>query len=377
MLRKLLLIPFLSLTLIVSGCGLRLETEIDETYSPDVEESARSEALEQTERIENLARTALEILDGNPKIPLVASALSSADADDAESDISHDELHDLLSIIAKNASQQATALKPAGDGDQGEPETSEPPTSNTPDEPNDIEKTELTVEDDSTRQEMEDETALDIRPLLTQLETGAFQRMSDTAIVTAPLARLLGSISAAQAFDAIQLRSFVQQQDHVEEEEEAIEAGFSNIPRLKDTVDASGDWASTIGRIDRIGYLIEILVAEDNSSKKNLRSEAENYRDWAQDWTTALGLDGSASDPRQAVYPTPSLTDDGDKNTEALEAEIAEQLQELSYDFTQLLYELPEAERATAIRELINVLPELQLWDVPTHGLPGLEEHGN
>jgi len=375
-LRKLLLIPFLSLALIASGCGLRLETEIDETYSPDVEESARRGALEQTERIENLARTALEILKDNPEIPLVASASSTADTDDTESDINHDELRDLLNTIAKNASQQAIALQPDNDATSSESGTSAP-TSDTSDEPNGPEDAELTVEDNSNRDEFDDETALDIRPLLTQLETGAFQRMSDTAIVTAPLARLLGSISAAQAFDAIQLRAFVQQQEDIDEEQEAIEAGFSNIPRLKDTVDASGNWAATIGRIDRIGYLMEILAADNHSSQKDLRNQAEDYRDWAQDWTTALGLSGSASDPRQAVYPTPSLSDDGSNNSEALETEIAEQLQELSYDFAQLLYELPEAERATAIRELINVLPEMQRWDVPTHGLPGLEEHGS
>jgi hypothetical protein len=298
------------LALLLSGCGLRLETPPPAEPVPDALEIVRRTAVSDALYVADQADAAVAALDGR-RARLTAE----------------------LERVAQDSREQADEL--GGRYESGlevqAPVTGSPEPSEAPVDPTDV------------------VTAL--------VEASGRSRIAAGTTVDGPLARLLASVGAAQAVSAARVGDFTSAgapdpvepvvpeprpvpetagsgspdaagaagaltaataEDEGEPEDEPTEdvvsstAPDSGEPAVLPTGLTAEDLRVLVESEDSVGYALQIRAAlRDGDARDRLADRADEHSARARDWAVVAGTGATADDPRQVAYTVPRGTKDG------------------------------------------------------------------
>jgi len=241
------------LALVLSGCGVRLESDPPAPLTPTADERVRAATVADVVAVRDLATRALAA-DGG-----------STGATGAR-----------LRAVVEHAGTQLAALGGvyAGPAPTTTPTPTGTPGTTTP------------------------PTARGVATRLSSASAAARSRLADAP--DAHLARLVAQVSTAQALDARALAAAA----HV-----TVPASRAVRVAVPATLPA-GAHASTAATVveneDAAGYLLEVVAARSHGEARSAAAaRAAAHRTRAQDWADAAGIAGADGDPRRTAYALP------------------------------------------------------------------------
>ena len=318
-----LVIGLLGLTGSLSACSVRLETPAPTTPTPGPAESARQGAAQDA---------------------VALAALAAAAADPPTAELANPaQVVPALETVATFSARHAEAL-----GGLYAPWTSTPTPSTTP---------------------APATTAVPTPTDVVEALRAAAQRAAADAdaVQDGGLARLLASVATSRSALATALEASVAGVDlapatePAEVTEPAAEGGVTGVQ--------DSAISGLIEAHDALGAAWEVLAARASGDERARATLiAETHRTRAQDWATALGIDGTDLDPREAAYALPEEVLDPDADAMAgllpLETRLGERL-------ASLVAQAEPGARATFIDALEhNARLRLQLTGAP-EAFPG------
>ncbi|GMA26468.1 hypothetical protein GCM10025864_42270 [Luteimicrobium album] len=241
------------LALVLSGCGVRLESDPPPALTPTADEVVRAATVEDVVGVRDLAQAVLD--DGATEA--VATRLRA---------------------IVKQAGTQVTALGGVYDGPAPttSPTTPAPPTAT------------------ATKP-----TAAAVVRRLGAASSAARGRLADAD--DAHLARLVAQVSASQDLNARALAGLA----HVKPPAGA--AARVTVPATLPEGARATVAATVIEDEDAAGYLLEVVAARSKgATRKAAAARAAVHRTRAQDWADAAGVSGTDGDPRRTAYALPA-----------------------------------------------------------------------
>ncbi|MFC8732801.1 DUF4439 domain-containing protein [Luteimicrobium sp. NPDC057192] len=241
------------LALVLSGCGVRLESAPPAPLTPTADEAVRAATVADVVAVRDLAERALT--DGG-----------SAGATGAR-----------LRAVVKHAGTQLAAL--------GGVYTGPPPTTSPAATP--------------TTAAASAATAGAVANRLTSASTAGRARLADAP--DPHLARLVAQVSTSQALDARALAAAA----HVEVA--APKAVRVAVPATLPAGAHAGTAATVVENEDAAGYLLEVVAARSHgTTRTTAAARAAQHRTRAQDWADATGISGTDGDPRRTAYAVPA-----------------------------------------------------------------------
>ncbi|WP_251150672.1 DUF4439 domain-containing protein [Cellulosimicrobium sp. Marseille-Q4280] len=340
-------------TLLVAGCGVRLETPEPTEPSPDVHEVVRRAAVDDALAVEDLAAavaptvtdpTVLAALDeagrfAEQHVQALGGVYESGLPVPTETDgESSPEPVEVTTSPAPGEGDDEGPDDPAGDGSQDAPVTGDGTADGT--------STAAPTTDDVV-------TAL----------VGAAQRTRASADLTqdAELARLLASVAASEHVSAQRLAAATGS-------EAATDLDVAVVP-VEDTPSGVGaaDLATLVAAEDAAGYALEVRGAQvDGDVRTAAVARAAEHRARAQAWALAAGTDGTDQDPRRTAYVLP---DGEDVTTLARRLET-----ELTASYASLVATAAPESRGDALALLTDSWLAALAWGAAPVAFPGMPE---
>jgi hypothetical protein len=330
----------LTCAIILSGCGVRLETPPPTEPVPDAAEVVRRTAV----------ADALLVAD---------QADGAAGADGIPSDVAAE-----LELIAEATAVQAQQLGgeyDSGLGDIVAEDAGASPSATTP------EQTPRAV-------------VRSLRDAATRTRAAADQAQAG------PLGRLLGSISAAQALYARDLAQLTGARgpelpptEIPEPTESGAESGDAEDASASPVSAATGPAVAPTGLSaeeldalilaeDSAAYALEVRAAQaDGEVRTRAYDRARLHRARAQGWAVMAGTDGTDQDPRRVAYAMPG----SDTATPDLARGLEE---ELAQNYATLTGIAEPGTRAVLVALLTDTTIASAQWGAPAVPFPGLPE---
>ncbi|GAA4853123.1 hypothetical protein GCM10023221_36230 [Luteimicrobium xylanilyticum] len=245
------------LALVLSGCGVRLESDPPPPLTPTADELVRAATVADVVGVRDLARAALD--DG------ATGAVATR-----------------LRAIVKQAGTQVTALGGVYDG----PAPTTSPTASA--------RATATATTTTTKP-----TAAAVVRRLGAASSAARGRLADAD--DAHLARLVAQVGTSQDLSARALAAVA----HVKAP--ATQAARVTVPATLPEGARATVAATVIEDEDAAGYLLEVVAARSSgAARKETAARAAVHRARAQDWATAAGVAGTDGDPRRTAYALPA-----------------------------------------------------------------------
>jgi hypothetical protein len=333
-----LAVAVVAATLVLAGCGLRLETPPPMAPSPDAREVARSRSVDDAREVARSAR----------------GAMTTSNAAVAE----------VLTRVAAFSDEHAAELGGVYDSGLATPAPHEATTAATP-----------------------TSGAADPHQVLALLATTALTASSDAATVTdGELARLLASIAAARARLAGQLAgalgvpvptptptvagvaaTVAPTPDHA-----TASASSSPQPTTSPTAEVRASTrAGVVSAEDQAGYGFEVIAAKLGDQYRSAAvAAAAQHRARAGRWAQVWGIDGTASDPRRASYALPAGLD-----AQATALALAQRFEvSLTTVYASAVADAGPGRRGDLIAALLTADSDAATWGVPATAFPGLPE---
>lgn len=205
-----------------------------------------------------------------------------------------------------------------------------------------------------------------------------------------PLARLLASVSAAQAVSAARLAEAadVAAPERSAPVVPAATASPSASPTPSDDASTpvatsspgagadqvpegltADDLAALVASEDAAGYALELRAARaSGDARRRLAERARVHRERAQDWAVLGRLDGTDQDPRRVAYAVPADLDD---------AALVRLLEEgLATGYASLVGTTAAGTRTVLVDLLADGALTLDAWGADPADLPGMPEQG-
>ncbi|WP_448060013.1 DUF4439 domain-containing protein [Cellulomonas hominis] len=326
--------------LVLSGCGLRLETDPPGEPVPDATETARRLAVDDALALSAAATSAAQ---GAPAS--VAAALAGL----ADFSAQH---------VAALGGVYDSGLDSAADGDPAGTSTPDTSTAGTtatgPVAPTDV---------------------------LVLLATSAGDATRDAdAVADGPLARLLASVATARAQSLAELAVALGV-----EAPEIAPAAAPTAPTATTAPTASTgtpaadptaglDAATLTGLVsaeDQVGYGLEVVAAQlSDAARATAVAAAARHRDAARAWAVAAGLAGTAADPRRTSYALPAGVVDP-----TVAATLARTLHTTLADtYAAAVAQASAGQRAPLVTALRSAALDAQVWGATAVAFPGLPE---
>ncbi len=324
--------------LVLSGCGLRLETDPPREPVPDTTEAARRPAVDDALALSAAATSAAP---GAPE-PVVTA----------------------LTRIADFSTQHVAALGGVYDSGLDVPAGTDP----------------ADLADTSTAGATATQPVAPA-DVLVLLATSAGDATRDAdAVPGGPLARLLASIATARAQSlaelAVALGVEVPQIVPTPTETAPTAAAAPTAPTDAPTVDPAGGLdADTLAGLviaeDQVGYGLEVVAAQlSGAERATAVAAAARHRDAAQTWAAAAGLAGTATDPRRTSYALPTGVVDP-----AVATTLARTLHTTLADtYAAAVAQAPAGRRTPLVTALRAAVLDAQLWGATAVAFPGLPE---
>ncbi len=321
--------------LVLSGCGLRLETDPPGEPVPDTTEAARRLAVDDA---------------------LALSAAATAAAPGAPEPVAT-----ALTRIADFSTQHVAALGGVYDSGLDAPAGTDPA-------------------DTSTAGAT---AAQPVAPadVLVLLAASAGDATRDADVVPGgPLARLLASVATARAQSLAELAVALGVEVPQIAPSPAETAPTASTATAAST-DAPGtdptgglDAATLAGLVtaeDQVGYGLEVVAAQlSGAERATAVAAAARHRDAAQAWAMAAGLAGTAADPRRTSYAVPTGVVDPTVATT-----LARTLHTTLADtYAAAVAQAPAGRRTPLVTALRSAVLDAQLWGATAVAFPGLPE---
>jgi hypothetical protein len=329
----------LTCAIILSGCGVRLESPPPTEPVPDAVEVVRRTAV----------ADALLVAD---------QAGAAAVAEGVEADVAAE-----LTAIAEATTLQAEQLGgeyDSGLGDIVTERSDASPSATTPEQTPQAVVTSLG--DAATR----------TRAAADQAQSG-------------PLGRLLGSVSAAQARYARDLAELTDErgpelpptqipeppEDAEPSEGEAASAAPASAteePAAVPTGLSAEELATLVLAEDTAAYALEVRAAQaDGEVRNRAYDRARLHRARAQAWALLAGVDGTDQDPRRVAYAMPG--------PETATPDLARDLEEdLTENYATLVGVAEPGTRAVLVALMTDTTLAAAQWGAPATPFPGLPE---
>ena len=330
----------LTCAIILSGCGVRLETPPPTEPVPDAVEVVRRTAV----------ADALLVAD---------QAGAAAAAEGVKSDVAAE-----LTAIAEATTLQAEQLGgeyDSGLGDILTERSAASPSATTP------EQTPRAV-------------VTSLRDAATRTRAAADQAQSG------PLGRLLGSVSAAQALYARDLAELTGArgpalpptqipeplEDDVEpsegEEASAAPASDAEEPAAIPTGLSAEELVTLVLAEDTAAYALEVRAAQaDGDVRTRAYDRSRLHRARAQAWAVLAGVDENEQDPRRVAYAVPG----SDTATPDLARDLEE---DLTQNYATLVGVAEPGTRAILVALMTDTALASAQWGAPATPFPGLPE---
>lgn len=334
MIRKLSFPLSIVLVLLISGCGLRLDTGSPAESETPLTQSIRSSAIEGVAEIREQAQE-LGLRVRNNELPL-------------DEQIDPQQLDDFLTGIAQRADSQLELLGPA---------------------------TEISPEPNSQNEAAQPDEGRSSEPISLRKFQGSLESLSklllDGVVEAEPeMARLIGSIAASSLIWSRDLEEITLSNAESAEVEEN-ELAPQELPEISHP---NQEWITLVTSWDRVAYLLEISAARSADNRESLAAEAREYRQRAHDWARALGVEGGDGDPRLVSYATPQLTGEFEQDVDALAEAVREEISAANYVLGDLLYVIDPEQRPAAVWQLVNIQDDNRRWGIESAELIGLRE---
>ncbi len=315
--------------LMLSGCGLRLETDPPGEPTPDAAEAARRLAVDDAL---GLSAAATAAAPGAPE-PVAAA----------------------LTRLADFSTQHVTALGGVYDSGLDTPPDTDPAGTSTTGA-----ATALPV------------AAADVLVLLAT-SAGNATRDAD-AVAGGPLARLLASVATARAQSLAELAVALGVEVPPVVPTPA-ETAPTESPETPATDPAGGLDAATLAGLvtaeDQVGYGLEVVAAQLSGAERTTAvAAAARHRDAAQAWAVAAGLAGTTTDPRRTSYALPAGVVDVTVATT-----LARTLHTTLADtYAAAVAQAPAGRRTPLVTALRSAVLDAQSWGATAVAFPGLPE---
>ena len=309
-----------ALTSLLAGCGLRLETPPPAPPTPDANETARERAGADALGLEVLAAAP----GGNPADP--ATSIRAT----------------VVALSGEHRDQ-------LGSGDRSHPATPAPTTG-----PSGVPTTAATAKPAGTTPDV-----------VARLVQTASNARTDAATVPAgPLARLLGSVSAARLLLARELAAAVG-------ESPAPELAAVTVPESVPAGLAPSALSALVADEDEAGYGFEVIAAKlSDGARSRALDRAAVHRIRAEQWARLAKVAQTRLDPRRAAYALPAGLDDP-----AVATALAQSLeQSLATSYASLVAGAEPKSRLTLLDALTEATAAAVAWGAPVPAFPGLPE---
>ncbi|MFD6142735.1 DUF4439 domain-containing protein [Promicromonospora sp. NPDC060271] len=200
-----------------------------------------------------------------------------------------------------------------------------------------------------------------------------------------PLARLLGSISAAQARYARDLARLTgargpalpstqipeppeDDAEPSEDEASTAPASATEEPAAVPTGLSAEELATLVLAEDTAAYALEVRAAQaDGEVRTRAYDRARVHRARAQAWALLAGVDGTDQDPRRVAYAVPG--------PETATPDLARDLEEdLTQNYATLVGVAEPGTRAVLVALLTDTTLAAAQWNAPATPFPGLPE---
>lgn len=330
----------LTCAIILSGCGVRLESPPPTEPVPDAVEVVRRTAVADALLVADQAGTAAAAEGVRPDVATELTAIAEATTAQAE---------------------QLGGEYDSGLGDIVTERSGASPSASTP------EQTPRAV-------------VTSLRDAATRTRAAADQAQSG------PLGRLLGSVSAAQARYARDLARLTGARgpalpstqipeppaDGAEpsEGDEATAAPASDTegPAAVPTGLSAEELATLVLAEDTAAYALEVRAAQaDGDVRTRAYDRARVHRARAQAWALLAGVDGSAQDPRRVAYAVPG--------PETATPDLARDLEDdLTQNYATLVGVAEPGTRAILVALMTDTTLAAAQWGAPAVPFPGLPE---
>lgn len=331
----------LTCAIILSGCGVRLETPPPTEPVPDAAEVVRRTAV----------ADAMLVAD---------QAEAAAAADGVRDDVAAE-----LVLIAEAVTLQAEQLGgeyDSGLGDIVAERSSASPSATTP--------------------------VQTPRAVVTSLRDAATRtRAAADQTQVGPLGRLLGSVSAAQVRYARDLAELTgargpalpsteiperaesgAEPSDTDQTQAAPASSTATAPAVAPTGLSAEELESLIVAEDTAGYALEVRAAQaDGEVRTRAHERARLHRARAQSWAILAGTDGTEQDPRRVAYAVPG--------SDTATPDLARSLEEdLMQNYATLISVAEPGTRAILVALLADATLAAAQWGAPAVPFPGLPE---
>ncbi|MCB7137705.1 DUF4439 domain-containing protein [Cellulosimicrobium marinum] len=339
---------------LLTGCGVRLETPEPTEPSPDAREVARRTAVDDALAVAELAE---EVAPSSTDAALVAAldqaasfARLHADALGGEYDSGLPDPEGATDATG-TPTVEVTTTAPGATTGTVSPGASEAPIDDTDDEAG--------AGGDGAAEAPP--TAEDVVVAL----VGATQRTRASADATrdADLARLLGSVATSELVSARRLAALTGSDAAAD-----LPVGAAPVAEAPTGVGAA-DLATLVAAEDAAGYAYEVRAARsDGDARSDALARAEVHRARAQGWALAAGTDGTDQDPRRTAYAVP------DDDAEATSA-LAQRLEtELAQSYASLVATAAAGSREDPLALLADSWLAALGWGAEPVPFPGMAE---
>ncbi|WP_435735597.1 DUF4439 domain-containing protein [Cellulosimicrobium sp. PMB13] len=340
-------------SLLVAGCGVRLETPEPTEPSPDVHEVVRRTAVDDALAVEELAASVA---------PTVTDPTALAALDEARR---FAEQHvQALGGVYDSGLPEPTATD---DGDPPGPvEVTTSPAVGDPgdgaagaDDAGSAEDGGGADTDEGTPDAVATPTTDDVVTAL----VGAAQRTRASADLTddPELARLLASVATSEHVSARRLAAATGSAAAAD-----LDVAVAPVEDAPSGVGAA-DLATLVAAEDAAGYALEVRGAQvDGEVRTTAVARAAQHRARAQAWALAAGTDGTDQDPRRTAY---ALPDGEDVTTLARRLET-----ELTASYASLVATAAPESRGDALALLTDSWLAALSWGASPVAFPGMPE---
>ena len=333
--------------LVVSGCGLRLESPGPVEPVPDADEVSRQAMVADALAVHDAAEEALAgVAADSPEAASLAQIIDFSDQHMAAlggvySSGIIDELEGGTGDLGQTALEPGSV--PSSDGTVSG--TLEPTPAPAP------------------------ATTSDVVALLTQ--SAARARGSLATPSDALLARVYASIAASQ-LDSARALAGQTGVDFL-----LPEAFAMQMPDVLPLDLSATDLTTLVRSEDAAGFAYEVIAARLSDGARALAQDrARAHRERAQTWAELASLDGTSSDPREVAYALPATADGASVVTspEAM-AQLAADLEStLATTYATFTGQVDEEDRATMADLLVDSSAAARAWGAPVIAFPGMPE---
>ncbi|MBI9115540.1 DUF4439 domain-containing protein [Sanguibacter suaedae] len=340
--------------MVVTGCGIRLDSPAPLALVPDADEISRQATVADVVAVQEAAEEALEGVEAG-----------SASAVSLDQVVQFAELH-----IEALGGVYVSGLEESVDGTTTATLAPDSGTPLDPDAANDALELDASPTEGPEAEEEPDEpaTAATVVDLLAQ--SSARARGSLSTPVDGRLARLYASIAVSQLESARDLAGASGTEFSVPES--FTTSAPASLPGNLSTADLT----TTVRSEDAAGYALEVITAKlPAEARAGTAERAAVHREHAQAWAELAGFDGTPTDPRAVAYDLGSLGGDPPLSDSAAMITGASDLEAtLAVTYATFTGTVEPESRAPMLDLLADAHRSARAWGAPLVAFPGMPE---